>query len=391
MKSLPFRPKLEPNTIISYVCENGDRPFAELSFNEVDSLVLSTLAYMNFAATPFADRRDFKCSMTELESLVHADVLGGDMWDKSGGRRLMKLAAFGRRFGDLLLHDYEAKTDFDVGKQFMAITFSLTMAADPVLYIAFRGTDDTFAGWKEDFELSFSRTLPSQIEAVAYVRRMAESYPGSQLILGGHSKGGNLAIYAALKSGESVRSRIAAVYDHDGPGFLPGTFADGERQAMVGIIHKSIPESSVVGMLLEEQYNGYSVVKSRAHAIYQHDPLSWLVSGHNFDVVERVNDLSKYTNKVINDWLQKVGPARRRQFIDALFGVLASTGVDNFAELRRYLVQNPRQAYNWLRNVDPEMRSVISQTLKELVSVSAAVAKSYAVDRISRVAGRPER
>lgn len=375
--------KAKPKTIVQYVEQYGDQDFVHLPLNEVDSLVLSTLVYMDFRATVFAKRPEFHCTMRETESLVHADVLGSQMWDKINGRKLMAAAARSRRFGDLLMHDFESKIDPDVGKQFMAITFSLSTINGLVEYIAFRGTDDTYAGWREDFELAYSRTLPSQLEAVAYVARIARRYPDTRLILGGHSKGGNLAVYAGLKSSATIKQRTEAIYDHDGPGFLEDTFTSLERKQMSAKIHKSVPESAVVGLLLETHYDKYTVVKSNAHSIFQHDPLSWLVSGTSFDVAEQVNDLSKYTNRAILQWVNRVSPIKRKQFVDALYDILLDTGATTFSELSEYIRHNFRGMYAQIRNVDPDVKELIGETLSVLLKASTTEMKHFAKTKIS--------
>lgn len=376
--------KAKPDTIVQYVEQYGDQDFMRLPLNEVDSLVLSTLTYMDFRATAFVNRSDFHCTMREAESLAHADVLGSQMWDKVNGRKLMATTARSRRFGDLVMHDFELKIDPDEGKQFMAITFSLATINGPAEYIAFRGTDDTFAGWREDFELAYSRTLPSQLEAVAYTKRIANLYPDTALMLGGHSKGGNLAVYAGLKSEPDIKQRTVAIYDHDGPGFLENTFTALERKQMVAKIHKSVPESSIVGLLLETHYDKYTVVKSNAHSIFQHDPLSWLVDGCSFVVAEQVNDLSKYTNRTILQWINNVDMTKRRQFVNALYEILLSTGATTFSELSQYIRHNFRGMYSQIRNVDPDVKELVGQTLSVLLKASTNEMKDYAKAKIAR-------
>lgn len=376
--------KAKPETIVQYVEQYGGQDFVHLPLNDVDSLVLSTLTYMDFRATAFAVRPDFHCTMRELESLVHADILGAQMWDKINGRKLMAAAARSRRFGDLMIHDFELTIDQDRGKQFMAVAFELSTDNGTVEYIAFRGTDDTLAGWKEDFELSYSHVIPSQREAVVYVQKIADKYHDAKLILGGHSKGGNLAVYAGLKSSNEVKQRIEAIYDHDGPGFLDDTFTALERKQMAGKIHKSVPESAIVGLLMEVHYDKYTVVHSNAHSIFQHDPLSWLINGRDFDVAEQVNDLSKYTNRAIISWVNQVDVAKRRQFIDALYQILTETGATTIPELSQYIRHNFRAMYDRVKNVDPDVKELIGQTMSTLLEASTNELKRYAKAKVGR-------
>lgn len=371
------------DTIIQYIANYGDQDFIHLPLNDVDSLVLSTLTYMDFRATAFATRPDFHCTMRELESLAHADILGSQMWDKINGRKLMAAAARSRRFGDLLLHDYRLTIDHDEGKQFMAITFDMATDGGMIEYIAFRGTDNTLAGWREDLELSYSPVIPSQLEAVDYVATIAGKRSDTNLILGGHSKGGNLAVYAGLKSSSKVKTNIMAIYDHDGPGFLENSFTALERKQMTGKIHKSVPESAIVGLLMETHYDEYVVVRSNAHSIFQHDPLSWLVDGREFAVAERVNDLSKYTNRAIVNWLNRVDLSRRRRFIGELYEILTKTGATTLPELGGYIRHNLPTIISQIKDADPETKTLINQTLTALVKASADEVGQYAKSKIA--------
>jgi len=192
-----------------------------------------------------------------------------------------------------------------VEKQFCAVTIFLN---EDTAYIAFRGTDVTLVGWKEDFNMAFKSPVPSQEEAVRYVAEVAENFKG-KLLLGGHSKGGNLAVYVYAKLNRQLKDRIIKVYSHDGPGFKENAIDTLELESSQKIVEKTVPQSSVIGMLLESQEQ-YSIVKSNRTGLLQHDPFSWVIEGDHFIFVERLTKNAKYMDKSLHNWpLVRLNPA----------------------------------------------------------------------------------
>lgn len=185
---------------------------------------------------------------------------------------MFQVVAESKRFGSIILDNYVNTTEPDMEKQFSAITYHLS---DFLHYVAYRGTDASLVGWKENFNLSFSKNVPSQRAAVEYIEQIASGCSGS-ILAGGHSKGGNLAVYAAVMAKEETSQRLLAVYNHDGPGYLPEVFALEAFQAISNRIHKTVPQTAIVGLLLEHEC--YTVVASNSFAFKQHGPFSWVVS-----------------------------------------------------------------------------------------------------------------
>ena len=152
---------------------------------------------------------------------------------------------------------------------------------DGSAYVAFRGTDDTIVGWKEDFNMAFTPEIPAQRYAADYLQQAAAALAFRPLLVGGHSKGGNLAVYAAVFCGEAIQKQIRAVYNNDGPGFYASLLELPEHRRIAGKITTLLPESSVVGMLLEHE-EAYQVVRSTQIRLMQHDGFSWQVLGRRF-------------------------------------------------------------------------------------------------------------
>ena len=262
-------------TILDYLKEYGDYTLEEKAFNEVDSLILSQFAYLKFddlAPAPV----EHKPMVSLQELLDHKDYehLYADERYRKDNTALFLGLYHSRRFRDMAVWNYVNQIDLRTETQFSAVTYRLP---DGVCYVAYRGTDETIVGWKEDLNLAFSEPVLGQRMSVDYLNRVAEDIKGS-FYVGGHSKGGNLATYACMNCDEKVRSRILTIYDHDGPGFRPEVKAQGAYDEIAGRIQKTIPHSSLVGMLLYTE-GAYRVVESKKIGLAQHNPYTWLAAG----------------------------------------------------------------------------------------------------------------
>jgi len=184
------------------------------------------------------------------------------------------------RFRNMTLNGYTALLDDSIEQQFAALTIDLGNGS---IYISFRGTDDTIVGWKEDLNMGFLEEIPSQKQAVEYVARVARQYSDKTIRIGGHSKGGNLAVYSAAKSSGEIQERIVAVHNNDGPGFAWDISETPGHKRIASRIHTILPQTSVVGMLMEHEKR-YQVVHSTYDGLYQHDGFSWQVLGTQFNV-----------------------------------------------------------------------------------------------------------
>lgn len=364
------------SSIIDYVIEYGDKTFEEFEFNEVDSLIFSQLTYLKFE----------KCSQLFLASHTLQDLCSKEYCDNlingtrasDKNKKLLNIISEKARFNKIRISHFVNVSDKDSEKQFSAITFHLS---DSLHYIAFRGTDASFIGWKEDFNLSFSEVVPSQIAAVDYFNKVSQSYDGS-FILGGHSKGGNLAVYAGAMCFEDSKNKLIAIYNHDGPGFLKDFYDSEAFESIHKRIHKTIPQSAIVGLLLEE-HEDYFIIASDAIAFMQHDPFKWTTQNGSFIFLEKVDMLSEYTNRTINAWLNSANKETRKIFIDTLYSIITETGASTFPELISNL-RNIKPIIIGLRSVDPEIRQLIYETLKALVISATHEMRTLIYERISK-------
>jgi hypothetical protein len=349
--------------IIHYV-ENEMNTLGKKGFNPVDSLVLSQLSYININAfvSDHADNRE----TLRIKDLLQADffdkIFQSVWWDPLSTKKLLFAVAASPRFRNIKLDYIVEELDGKKEKQFFAVTFFIE--DKETAYIAFRGTDATLIGWKEDFNMAYISPIPSQQDALRYVSCVAKKYPG-KFIIGGHSKGGNLAVFAAMMCDCEIQNRIIRVYSHDGPGFKENIFEREDCNSILKRIHKTIPQSSLIGILLESQ-GSYSVVKSSRIGIMQHDPYSWYVNENDFFILEHLSAGSKYFNKTINDWLGNITNEEREKFVDAIFTVFNASNKSKFTEFGEEWYKNVSNMLAAAKNIDPKTKKFVHQTFKSL-------------------------
>jgi len=351
------------NNIITYTLENLDT-FEKRPFNSVDSLVLSSASYIHFPEV-LPEITGWKgIRLQELYCAEHFEEMFHNIPLLEDTKQLFYALAASPRFRNIRIMGYTEQFDLVSEKQFSAMTF---LVQPGLYYIAFRGTDSTLVGWKEDFNMAFQSPIPSQEEAVCYIEKAALYCPG-KILVGGHSKGGNLAVYASAMCRENIRSRIAKIYTHDGPGFLESTLKSPEFQCISSRIEKTLPQSSVIGMLLEHREN-FEIVKSNTLGLLQHNQFTWEIEGNNFIYIEKLTKNAKFTDKTLSDWLNHLSEEERERFVDALYRVLSTnnlTSIDDFKADWQTAIPATLHA---LSQLDGNTKKFILHTLKKLASL----------------------
>lgn len=313
--------------VFDYLHWRGDLQFTQDEPNEIDALIFSSLAYIQFPGSieawpdePFAMKEAWK----ELSMLPDCYRRGRNKNDID----LLKAASETARFAETQILNYRQIYSQEEETQFAAMTFLLS---NGMACIAFRGTDTSLTGWKEDLNMMYQSEIPSQRLALEYTQEMQIKLQ-CPLILCGHSKGGNLAVYAAAKSSPMEQSNILAVYNNDGPGFTQFMLGDPGYKAMVPKIRTYVPQSSIIGLLMEHE-EPYTIIKSNQISVMQHDTFNWEVLGKSLIPVEEITPDSRFLDVTIDNWLKEMDMTERSQWIDAVFKVLATVDSDNVQEV----------------------------------------------------------
>lgn len=348
--------------LFDYLDWRGDLTFQQAPFNLVDNLILSCLGYV--VLDTIVSGFDCENVITVKETAELFVQLPERVKNLRVAEDAQLLEAMGKskRFGDLELLYHVQQLDRVAEKQFAAITINL---GDGSYYVAYRGTDLSITGWKEDFNMTFRSGVPAQREAVRYLQRVAERTEGP-LYVGGHSKGGNLAVFAAAFAGQEVQQRIVAVYNNDGPGFLEEVIESDGYKAICKKIQTFIPQTSLFGMMLEHA-EPFTIIQSSGHFIMQHDPYSWMVLGPDFVYLEQVTASGRFLDQTIRGWLASLSSEQREQFVDALFDILTVEEASTLQDLVRAWLHNGGEMLKTLRDVDEETAEMMRRTLKLLV------------------------
>lgn len=334
-----------------------DLDLEKVEFNEIDNLILARLSYFPFDNI-----------VEEEKEISIKDAYKKTVKNGTTGRTLQAedndlypILANSVRFGNLKITGFVNKLDPIAEKQFAAITVILP---NDTIYVSYRGTDNTIVGWKEDFNMSFSDLVASQTEAVKYLENIAKRYPNKQILVGGHSKGGNLAIYASVFCNDNIQKRIIKVYNNDGPGFSDKIVESPRYAKMIKKVHTYIPQTSIIGMLLNHK-EATTIIKSTQIGIMQHDLYTWQVLGDKFITAELTNS-SKFIDKRITNWLREVSPEQRSEFFDVLFEILNSTKAKTLSEVSSNLFSSTKAMVTTYKNLSPESKKVLAQTLRYL-------------------------
>lgn len=347
--------------LIDYVHWRGDLTFAQDPPNAVDALVFSGLAYVRYGPAAAHMPGDARTLKDAAEEFFAYDNLESRVRVKND-LDLLYDAARSVRFGRCRLCMYRDRLIPEEETQFAAMTFLLD---DGSMMLSFRGTDNTLVGWKEDFNMTFQQTIPAQRLAQQYVQQMADFWP-APIRLCGHSKGGNLAVYAGATSAPEVQRRIQEVFNHDGPGFTQYMMEEPGYLAMVPRVKTYVPQSSVIGMLLEHEET-FTVIRSNSVGILQHDLYSWELLGNQFLTVGDVTAGSHFLDATIKTWFSEMTNQERNQLVDVMFALLGTGGVGQAAD-----IWQPKNLHAYWKtlNADPQLRRLLTTEFQALLEAA---------------------
>ena len=344
-------------SIINYA-KKETRDFKDLPFNDIDSLILSTLSYIDYDGVVPCFKSHQKGIY--LDSIKDITKRVKNLADGKLYINLFNNLRSNPRFQKLKLNNYIDKIDPSNESHFSAVTFNNNYFT----YIAFQGTGATLLDWKEDFNMVYMYPVPAQKGALNYLNEVMSYTPGI-FYIGGHSKGGNLAIYSSVKTYIWFKLRIKKVYTHDGPGFTKKMFNSLKYQLMKKKISKTVPSSSIVGMLLYSREN-YKVVKSNSFGILQHSSFTWQIKGTDFVFLKDRAWDSKYFDRTISDWVDSLSNEDKSLYINTVYNILNSV---DYAKID--ITKNNWWNFYWTlkkgqSKLDPETKTKITEILKKL-------------------------
>lgn len=347
--------------IIDYVKKNKFT-FAQSPINEVDSLVFAELAYMSFSR---AQSRAPQKTLGELTQDATALLKGTLSLLRRRNLSLLKAIRRSPRFAPVKVGYFSCRSSDEKDERFAAATFMLD---EGVYHVSYRGTGVSLVGWRENLKMALLSVIPTQRLALKYLCNVASRVQGS-ITVGGLSKGGNLSVYAATYAPQDVKSRIKAVFDHDGPGFNLNIFADEQYAEIKERVYKTVPHDSVVGMLLISDEK-YEVVSSTAISIAQHDPFSWVVKDMDgFKKRSGTTHASRATKAAVTEWLNSMDERARRKFVYAVFTIVEGSGAKEVGDFFRRPLHKFHLMRQTYKTLSPSDKRLIAHGGKQLLTL----------------------
>jgi hypothetical protein len=356
--------------LFDYISWRGDLEFDQLPFNPVDNVVFSQLSYLPMEGTVPGPNEHSYVTIEDLAAKYaekQQDNPSGLTNDITVNEAISVINAIGSapRYKNCKLFAFTNNIDLDQEKQFAAYCVIIGKKyLSRKMLVVYRGTDMTLIGWKESLNMSFITSIPSQKEAVSYLEKTSRrfSYP---LIIAGHSKGGNLAIYASAFCSNHIRKRIAAIYSNDAPGFHKQVIQSAGYQAICPLIHSFIPQSSLIGMLFEHGETPM-VIKSTANGPMQHSLCTWEVTYNNMVDAGELTEQSRFIDRIICEWINQIDEGQRQQFIHAIYKILVSCDADSLVDLTDDWKNTASGIINAIINMDKPTKKLMGKIIGDL-------------------------
>lgn len=343
-------------TISEFALKDNSKLTLE-NFYDVDALVLAKLSYLDFSY--FKN----KTKLSKTSSLITEAASKSN--SRKANEELLAAVSEKPRYKDLKIVQYKEETSLLYELQFSATTF---VVSTKLIVVAFRGTDNTINGWKEDFNLGFLKEIPAQKLAVEYLAKIAKKYWRRKIIIVGHSKGGNLAFYAAMKQKPSIQKRFLRIYNLDGPDFLEEISNSEEYRRIIPKTVKIVPEESIIGMILQT-HDEYVIIKAKGTLLDQHMLFNWLIDDETNNLIS-VETLTKTAKKIkvsLYSFLQTFTIEERQKIVDSLFDLLQTSEHTTVSEFRKDFDKNIKLVYESYKDADAETKKLLRKTLFELL------------------------
>lgn len=347
--------------LLDYVRWRGDIPFSAMPLNEVDALIFSELCYAPYeqviteemlctgmTISTLCEKFFNKNTKKSIGAILPTDQILG----------LFKAISQSVRFKDVLVRGYVNEIDTKEEKQFCAMCYDM---CDDSTFIAFSGTDDTIVGWKESLNMAVFTPIPSQLRSVEYLKQVS-GCSGKKLYLGGHSKGGNLAAYAAIMTTKCIQNRIEAVYSFDGPGFQQSFIERYEKKEIHDKILKILPQETFVGAIFEP-VGDVKFIKSNAKGLYQHDGFTWELEGCRFIESGGPEKSSKDFHDFLRSWYARIQDCEKAEFIEAVYKLLTV----NSAETLTDIVSDKFKFIKGILQTDDASKKVFLKVIKDFL------------------------
>ena len=354
--------------MLDYIKEFGHVLFEERAFSEIDALVLTELEYLPLEkVVPSDENGENFVTVKEIAEYMkeHKKQLFDEnpMMMTPERHEVSQIIADAPRFQSMKFFGVVSEWDKDTTKQFAAITVEVEPG---VRLVIFRGTDDTLIGWKEDFLMTYSPLVAAQTDAKEYLAKQASLWDGD-LMVSGHSKGGNLALYAAATQEEDVQLRIVDIFCFDSPGLYRSVLETKGYQNIVPLAMRYIPQDALVGLMLESEVP-YVIVKSDAVGAMQHSAMTWGIEDGQFIKVDKLTKNSLLNDQTFKKWTESVSDEELELFWNVFFELLFTAGIETVNDVYGQFMHYVQEFLKAAGEMDEEKRELLTRVALLLVS-----------------------
>lgn len=348
------------NNVLDYLDWRGDIPFEIDPFNEVDALVLARLSYLDLH--DLVDESFEEYAIQDVEK-QYAETLDQRFIHYEQDVALFHKAAHSVRFKDVKITRYINHLEPDIFKQFAAVTFIIERR---LAYLSFRGTDSTFAGWREDLNMTYEKVIPSQDEAADYLEKAINRHPFYQYYLGGHSKGGNLAIAALImQPNRKHYDKVKAIFSFDGPGFRQEIIDTSNYHDALNKITNFVPQSSIVGKMLGHEEN-FIIIYSEATGTMQHDVYSWEVKVKAFNHQKTLTLSSHIIDKALDEYLVNLSDDKKAKLVDVIFDIVDASQTTSTRDFKKNLLKATASVTTKMMDLSEADKQLIGEAISVL-------------------------
>ena len=354
--------------IFDYLTDVQYDSFYDLPLNELDILALTELTYLSFDNL-------LNQSVNHLSDVATHVPRESTMLTNKERLQLLDQLSQHKRFKNSKLSNFINEVDTELQKQFAAMTYRLDL--DTYL-IVFRGTDDSIIGWKEDFHMTYMKEIPAQKHALEYLEDFFKQYPKQKVIIAGHSKGGNLAVYAASQIQPELQEKISAVYTYDAPGLQAHLTETTGYQDVIPKIRRYVPQGSVIGMMLEVPDTPIVVRSLALGGIAQHNTFSWQTEGTHFVQLEAISSESLQIKDALKEWVDSVPDEELELYFDLFFGTILESGISSINELSsKNAIDHVRQLVSQAQTLEPEQVEILKNLTQLLLDARFQAWKNH--------------
>ena len=354
--------------IFDYLTDVQYDSFYDIPLNELDVLALTELTYLSF--DNLLDESDNR--LLDVATRVPRDI---NVLTNKERLQLLDQLSTHKRFKNSKLSNFVNDIDEELQKQFAAMTYRLNL--DTYL-IVFRGTDDSIIGWKEDFHMTYMKEIPAQKHALQYLQDFFAQHPNQKVVLAGHSKGGNLAVYAASQIQPELQEKITAVYTYDAPGLQAHLTETTGYQDIIPKIHRYVPQGSVIGMMLEVPDTPIVVRSLALGGIAQHNTFSWQTEGTHFVQLEAISNESLQIKDTLKEWVDSVPDEELELYFDLFFGTILESGISSINELSsKNAIDHIRQLVSQAQTLEPEQVEILKNLTQLLLDARFQAWKNH--------------